>query len=298
MYWKIRHFALKSGKVLYTGRLLWYTGVIREKGDVSMQRKIKTRIWLSCAAGAAALGLTCTAFFWIFRVPFGTSSGPSSIFSSVPVSAEITEPPSMPGTTVPETTVTQTTALETQTPAATSAQPTPAPTTKAPDPSSPGRYIQPAGASWNLLLVNAWNPMEKAYYQETHQNHIVSFKTGGQIDDRVSKALEEMLEAAKETGLRAGYLFRTPERSAANLENKTQYYINKGYSREAARKKALETIAAPYTSEHNLGLAIDMTQKGDGSLRTTFEQTGGCRSTARSMGLSSVIPRASRTSPV
>ena len=71
MYWKIRHFALKSGKVLYTGRLLWYTGVIREKGDVSMQRKIKTRIWLSCAAGAAALGLTCTAFFWIFRVPFG-----------------------------------------------------------------------------------------------------------------------------------------------------------------------------------------------------------------------------------
>lgn len=273
MYWKIRHFALKSGKVLYTGRLLWYTGVIREKGDVSMQRKIKTRIWLSCAAGAAALGLTCTAFFWIFRVPFGTSSGPSSIFSSVPVSAEITEPPSMPGTTVPETTVTQTTALETQTPAATSAQPTPAPTTKAPDPSSPGRYIQPAGASWNLLLVNAWNPMEKAYYQETHQNHIVSFKTGGQIDDRVSKALEEMLEAAKETGLRAGYLFRTPERSAANLENKTQYYINKGYSREAARKKALETIAAPYTSEHNLGLAIDMTQKGDGSLRTTFEQT-------------------------
>lgn len=79
MYWKIRHFALKSGKVLYTGRLLWYTGVIREKGDVSMQRKIKTRIWLSCAAGAAALGLTCTAFFWIFRVPFGTSSGPSSI---------------------------------------------------------------------------------------------------------------------------------------------------------------------------------------------------------------------------
>lgn len=273
MYWKIRHFALKSGKVLYTGRLLWYTGVIREKGDVSMQRKIKTRIWLSCAAGAAALGLTCTAFFWIFRVPFGTSSGPSSISSSVPVSAEITEPPSMPGTTVPETTVTQTTALETQTPAATSAQPTPAPTTKAPDPSSPGRYIQPAGASWNLLLVNAWNPMEKAYYQETHQNHIVSFKTGGQIDDRVSKALEEMLEAAKETGLRAGYLFRTPERSAANLENKTQYYINKGYSREAARKKALETIAAPYTSEHNLGLAIDMTQKGDGSLRTTFEQT-------------------------
>ena len=273
MYWKIRHFALKSGKVLYTGRLLWYTGVIREQGDVSMQRKIKTRIWLTCAAGAAALGLTCTAFFWIFRVPFGTSSGPSSIFSSVPVSAEITEPPSMPGTTVPETTVTQTTALETQTPAATSAQPTPAPTTKAPDPSSPGRYIQPAGASWNLLLVNAWNPMEKAYYQETHQNHIVSFKTGGQIDDRVSKALEEMLEAAKETGLRAGYLFRTPERSAANLENKTQYYINKGYSREAARKKALETIAAPYTSEHNLGLAIDMTQKGDGSLRTTFEQT-------------------------
>ena len=115
--------------------------------------------------------------------------------------------------------------------------------------------------------------MEKAYYQETRQNHIVSFKTGGQIDDRVSKALEEMLEAAKETGLRAGYLFRTPERSAANLENKTQYYINKGYSREAARKKALETIAAPYTSEHNLGLAIDMTQKGDGSLRTTFEQT-------------------------
>lgn len=67
----------------------------------------------------------------------------------------------MPGTTVPETTVTQTTALETQTPAATSAQPTPAPTTKAPDPSSPGRYIQPAGASWNLLLVNAWNPMER-----------------------------------------------------------------------------------------------------------------------------------------
>lgn len=103
----------------------------------------------------------------------------------------------------------------------------------------PGSYIQPAGAPWNLLLVNAWNPMDKAYYQDTYKNHIVKYKTGGQIDDRVAVALEKMLEAAKETGLKAGYLFRTPEKSASNLENKTQYYMKKGYSRDEARKKAL-----------------------------------------------------------
>lgn len=233
-----------------------------------MRWKSKTGTGLVCVVGLAAVGLLCMAFFWIFRGP----SAPDSMAVSLPASDALSAPPAGPEPSASESAA-PTTAPVTEVPS--SAVPSaPAPPTAA-NPAAPsaGRYIQPAGAPWNLLLVNAWNPMEEAYYKDVFQHHIVNFKTGGQIDDRVAAALEEMLEAAKDTGLRAGYLFRTPERSASNLENKIKQYMDKGLSREAARAKALETIAAPYTSEHNLGLAIDMTQKNDGSLRVTFEKT-------------------------
>lgn len=43
-----------------------------------------------------------------------------------------------------------------------------------------------------------------------------------------------------------------------NYENKIQYYVNKGYSRKDAADKAATIILPPGTSEHNLGLAMDI----------------------------------------
>lgn len=220
--------------------------------------------WIAAAATAVAIAVTAALCWIILTGPFSADPDFSAVPSSGASAAEKTTEPTAE-TTASETAIAPTITVP--------SVDTTKPTTANPNPPDPGSYIQPAGAPWNLLLVNAWNPMDKAYYQDTYKNHIVKYKTGGQIDDRVAVALEKMLEAAKETGLKAGYLFRTPEKSASNLENKTQYYMKKGYSRDEARKKALETIAAPYTSEHNLGLAIDMIQNGDWSLKVSFEET-------------------------
>ena len=224
-----------------------------------MHRKSKAAVWISAAALVCA-GVITAVLIW-GRFPGLPGVQPESGRAASEHSQTVKTTAATSAATVETTTVTAA--------SPTAAAPTRPQTTTPPS----GVYIQKAGAPWNLLLVNSWNPMDKAYYQDTYKHHIVNYKTGGQVDDRVSKSLEEMLEAAKDTGLRAGYLFRTPERSASNLENKINDYMKKGYSREEARKKALETIAAPYTSEHNLGLAIDMIQNGDWSLRESFDQT-------------------------
>ena len=42
------------------------------------------------------------------------------------------------------------------------------------------------------------------------------------------------------------------------LEGKIEAYKNEGYSSEEAEKKAKEWVAVPGTSEHQLGLAVDI----------------------------------------
>ena len=88
----------------------------------------------------------------------------------------------------------------------------------------------------------------------------MELSNGQKIDSRIYPALQEMFDAARAEGIypivREGY--RTAEEQQEILDEKIQIYINQGYSQSRAERTAKEWVALPGTSEHQLGIAVDI----------------------------------------
>ena len=112
-----------------------------------------------------------------------------------------------------------------------------------------------ASEEWNLIVVNRWNEIPEDYSVE-----LTKLSNGQKIDSRIYPALQEMFDAARAEGIypivREGY--RTTEEQQEILDDKIQAYINEGYSKRRAEKTAKEWVALPGTSEHQLGIAVDI----------------------------------------
>ena len=108
---------------------------------------------------------------------------------------------------------------------------------------------------WNLVVVNRWNELPEDYDIE-----LMELPNGQKIDERIYPYLQEMFDAARAEGIypivREGY--RTEEEQQAIFDEKVQAYINEGYSRSRAERTAKEWVALPGTSEHQLGIAVDI----------------------------------------
>ena len=108
---------------------------------------------------------------------------------------------------------------------------------------------------WNLIVVNAWNELPEDYSVE-----LTELSNGQKVDSRIYPYLQEMFDAARAEGVypvvREGY--RTAEEQQEILEDRIQTYINQGYSRSRAERTAKEWVALPGTSEHQLGIAVDI----------------------------------------
>lgn len=108
---------------------------------------------------------------------------------------------------------------------------------------------------WNLIVVNAWNELPEDYSVE-----LTELSNGQKVDSRIYPYLQEMFDAAREEGVypvvREGY--RTAEEQQEILEDRIQTYINQGYSRSRAERTVKEWVALPGTSEHQLGIAVDI----------------------------------------
>ena len=94
----------------------------------------------------------------------------------------------------------------------------------------------------------------------------------------VAEALKTMLEAAKADGVTKWQIstaYRSYAMQEKTLNNKINGYLkaHKGWSRSKARNAALNTVAEPGCSEHQLGLAIDINVPGASS----FAGTKQCR---------------------
>lgn len=113
----------------------------------------------------------------------------------------------------------------------------------------------PMSEEWNLIVVNQWNKMPEDYSVE-----LTELANGQKVDSRIYPYLQEMFDAARAEGIypivREGY--RTEEEQQETLDEKIQSYINEGYSRSRAEKTAKEWVALPGTSEHQLGIAVDI----------------------------------------
>ena len=110
--------------------------------------------------------------------------------------------------------------------------------------------------AWKLTLVNKWNPMEDGYQPvvEEIENHYY-------FDTRAAGYLKEMLADGRKAGLDFWVCsaYRTIEKQTELFEDKVRRVTAEtGLTGEAAREKAGTEVAYPGTSEHNLGLAVDI----------------------------------------
>lgn len=124
--------------------------------------------------------------------------------------------------------------------------------------SKAGRIIiDTEGQDWRLLVVNGKREFSRSY------SPTVSYvmDSGTRLDERVTPYYVKMYRAAKKDGVTltpySGY--RSYAHQEWNYNNLTEVYMNQyGLSRSAAAKKAATVILPPGTSEHNLGLSMDI----------------------------------------
>lgn len=110
---------------------------------------------------------------------------------------------------------------------------------------------------WNLLLVNRWNPVPENYTVD-----LAELPGGEKVDQRIFQPLEEMFQAAQEANwgelptVISGY--RTQEEQEKLFREEVESNLADGLSQEEAESEALRWVAAPGASEHQLGLAVDV----------------------------------------
>ena len=113
-------------------------------------------------------------------------------------------------------------------------------------------YFTSTGA--NLLLVNPWNQIPEGYTVE-----LVEF-SGGSISAECYDALMQMLEDCRTAGcspvLRSTY--RNHGTQVYLFERQITAWQSYGYDYNTAKIYAAQNVAVPGTSEHQLGLAVDI----------------------------------------
>lgn len=121
--------------------------------------------------------------------------------------------------------------------------------------------------AWNLILVNPWNEMPEGFEVELTQ-----LKDGQAVDSRIYPELQQMLDDARKEGLipYVNSSYRTNEKQIQLLKDEIKMYQEQGYSKREAEKIAKQWVAVPGTSEHQLGLAVDITS-ADRNVQSPYE---------------------------
>lgn len=109
---------------------------------------------------------------------------------------------------------------------------------------------------WELILVNRSHPIPKGYDVKLTQ-----LRNNQSVDSRIYPSLQKMFDDMRAAGLTPiiSSSYRTTEKQQSLLDEKIAAYQKEGHSRKEAEKLAKEWVAIPGTSEHQLGLAVDIT---------------------------------------
>ncbi|HAX30544.1 MAG TPA: D-alanyl-D-alanine carboxypeptidase [Oscillibacter sp.] len=121
-----------------------------------------------------------------------------------------------------------------------------------------------------LTLVNPWNPLPDSWTPD-----LVTLSDGRKIDSRCYEAFQEMMDACKAAGY-SPFLcsaYRTQETQQGLYDNKVQRLVDSGMSEEEAKVEAAKAVAIPGTSEHQLGLAVDIVDANMQELTDEQENT-------------------------
>lgn len=117
----------------------------------------------------------------------------------------------------------------------------------------------PDPTDWQLTLVNPWHPLPDGFSLQ-----LATVENGYQVDQRCAAALSDMLAACRRAGLRPVLCsaYRTQEKQASLYQNLVAKRQARGLSLDQARASAATEVAVPGTSEHQLGLAVDIVDAG------------------------------------
>lgn len=130
---------------------------------------------------------------------------------------------------------------------------------------------KPKEIPWYLVLVNKDNPIPDGYVPKLAyvdgKNH--------RVDERIADALGSMLKDCRKNGLDPMICssYRSNETQISLFQSMVKRYKNQGMSDEEAVNAAKIIVAYPGTSEHQLGLAVDIVSKKYQVLDEKQEQT-------------------------
>ena len=131
-------------------------------------------------------------------------------------------------------------------------------------------HIRSCSEEWNLILVNPWNAIPENYQVELEQ-----LDNGQAVDRRCYPMLQQMMDDCRGEGLDPVICssWRSREKQEALIANKEYRLMQAGVSEKEAATEAAKTVAVPGTSEHELGLALDIVDSGYPELETEQEDT-------------------------
>ncbi len=125
---------------------------------------------------------------------------------------------------------------------------------------------------WNLILVNYSHTIPEDFEVE-----LKSIGNGHQVDARIYDDFQAMLKAARKDGAYIYVIssYRDMDKQIDLHSNKIEEYIREGYAYAEAKRLAAQVVAVPGTSEHHLGLALDLVSSEYRGLDERQETTKG-----------------------
>ena len=126
-------------------------------------------------------------------------------------------------------------------------------------------------ADWRLVLINKQHPIPEDY-----EFNLGNIKDNMWCDERIIEDLLLMMQAAKNDGYNIAIQspYRSSDRLEMNFNNMIKHYMGHGMSYMDAYKTASQVITVPGCSEHEIGLALDITSDTFQPLLQEFADTG------------------------
>ncbi|MBO6242454.1 MAG: M15 family metallopeptidase [Butyrivibrio sp.] len=123
---------------------------------------------------------------------------------------------------------------------------------------------------WQIILVNKQHPIPDDY-----EVQLGTISGSMRCDERIISPLLEMMRAASKDGVNLIICspYRDMDRQTMLFTNKVDRYMNGGMSYMEAYNLASQAVTVPGSSEHQIGLAIDIICDGYSSLDEGFADT-------------------------
>lgn len=121
------------------------------------------------------------------------------------------------------------------------------------------------------MLINRENPIPSGYspvLSEIADNYF--------LEKNACCAMKNLMNEAMKCGIRICIFsaYRSSSYQQKLFDEETTLYTEQGFSYDEAVSKAMESVAMPYTSEHNAGLAADLSSPElFGQTTTAFDKT-------------------------